>query len=54
VANPRQAGDEGRRKLTEEDFDGVGTLISWSELRVAHHGLLLATAHVGRKRTPVR
>jgi hypothetical protein len=54
VANPRQASDEGMRELIEEDVDGVGTLISWSERRVAHHGWLPAAAHIGRKRMPVR
>jgi hypothetical protein len=54
VANPRQAGDEGMQELVEEDAGGVGTPISRSGRRVAHHGWLLAAAHVGRKRTPVR
>jgi hypothetical protein len=54
VANPRQAGDEGRWELTEEDAGGVGTPISQSEQRVAHHGWLPVATHVGRKRMPVR
>jgi hypothetical protein len=54
VANPRQTSDEGMRELIEEDAGGVGTPISRSERRVAHHGWLPAAAHISQKRTPVR
>jgi hypothetical protein len=54
VANPWQAGNDGRREVIEEDAGELGTPSWWSERRVAHHGQRPMVAHVCRKRTPVR